>query len=326
MSISLDDLSFIININNIYTQIYRYVPIFLFLFGTIGNLISILVFTRRTLRKNPCAIYFLAASLSNLTSLTTLLSPMLDAWNETFNLINTISGLCKFTMFIILISRTLAIWFIVLATIDRYLVSSPDANRRQMSSLKQAQRWIAIACTMAILIWAETFYCFDANLIGTPLKCYTTSKECRLYNDITLALITITIPSISMFIFGLLTTINIHRFRQRINPIMNTFTVSNSRIRKTEQTLTRMLLAQVSLIIILNLPHAIYIFYLTITFYEPKTLVQGTLNDFIFNMLLVLPFVSSCISFLLYTLSGKIFRETLVHLGKIIITRFKCNH
>jgi hypothetical protein len=146
-----------------------------------------------------------------------------------------------------------------------------------MSSFKKAQLCIAIACTITILIWAETIYCFDANLIGNPLKCYTTSEECRLYNDITLALITITIPSILMLIFGLLTTVNIHQSRQRIHPSMNTVNISNSRSRKTEQTLTRMLLTQVSLIVILNLPYAIYnILYLTITFYEPKTSVQGT--------------------------------------------------
>ncbi len=82
---------------------------FFFYLVQIGNIMSILVFTQRTLRKNPCVIYFLAASLSNLTFLTTLLSLMFDAWNEIFNLINTISGLCKFTMFIILIARTLAL-------------------------------------------------------------------------------------------------------------------------------------------------------------------------------------------------------------------------
>jgi hypothetical protein len=107
-----------------------------------------------------------------------------------------------------------------------------------MSSFKKAQLCIAIACTITILIWAETIYCFDANLIGNPLKCYTTSEECRLYNDITLALITITIPSILMLIFGLLTTVNIHQSRQRIHPSMNTVNISNSRSRKTEQTLT----------------------------------------------------------------------------------------
>lgn len=327
MSLTLEDLSIIININNIYKQIYRYVPIFLFIFGTFGNLISILVFIQRALRTNPCATYFLAASLSNLIYLMTLLSPMLDAWNETYNLISTISELCKLTMFIILVARTLALWFIVLATIDRYLISSPNNNLRQMSNSKQCYRCIIIICIIAILVWIESIYCFDANLVGTPIKCYTTSQTCHLYNDLTLALLTITIPTIVMLIFGLLTIINMHQSRRRTDASVTTVTtVSNSRSRRTEQILTRMLFAQIFLIIILNLPHALFIIYLTITSDQSLTPVQGTINGFIFNLLLLLPFLSSCISFLLYTLSGKIFRETLVQLGKKLIILLKCNH
>jgi hypothetical protein len=85
---------------------------------------------------------------------------MLNAWNETYNLINTISGLCKFTMLIILMERTLALWFIVVATIDRYLVSSANINRRQLTHLKQLSRCIIIACVLAILISIESIFIF----------------------------------------------------------------------------------------------------------------------------------------------------------------------
>jgi hypothetical protein len=326
MSITLDDLSMIINLNNISLQINRYVPIVLLVFGMIGNLISCCVFVQRTLRSNPCSIYFLAASLSNLIFLKTLLSPMLGAWSEAFNLINTISALCKFTMFVILTARTLALWFIVLATIDRYLVSSSETIRHRMRNSKQAYRWSIIVCVISILIWAETTYYFDANLIDAPIKCYTHSDTCRLYNDIILALITITIPSLVMLIFSLLTIVHIRQSRLRTYPGINTVTVFNEKHRRNERMLPRMLLTQVFLMIILNLPHAIYILYLTITFYQPKTPVQGTINSFIFNTLLLLPFLSSCISFLIYTLSGKLFRETLVQLWKNIIRHLNSNN
>ncbi len=326
MSLTLEEISFIIKINNISTQIYRYIPIFLFLFGTIGNLMSCLVFTQREFRRNPCASYFLAASISNLIYLITLLLPILDAWNESFNLVNTISGLCKFTMLIISMTRTLSLWFIVLATIDRYLVSSSDQNRRQMSSLKRSRQLILIAILLSILIWAEIIYCFDTNRIGTPFKCYKTSDACHFYNDITLALIAITIPSILMFSFGLLTAMNIQQSRQRLHPIGNTRTILNLRSRRMEQSFTRMLLTQVFLMIILNLPCAIFTFYLTITFYQPKIPVQETLNGFILNILLLFPYISSCISFLLYTLTGKIFHQALIQLGKKMITYLRCQH
>ena len=319
---TLEDIHFILNLINIQKQTFRYFPILLLLFGTIGNLISCLVFAQPALRKNPCAIYFLAASLANIVYLATLTSLMLDAWDETLNLMSTVSGICKFTMLIILTSRTLSLWFIVLATVDRYLVSSADQNRRQMSSLKGSHRSIFIACLLALAIWAEAIYCFDANLIGTPIKCYTTSNACRLYNDINLALVSIIIPSIVMLVFGGLTIKNIHQSRQRINPSTSMATVASSRSRKTEQNLTRMLLTQVFLTVILNLPQAIFTFYLTMTFDQPKTPVQGVLNGLIYNILLLFPFISCCVSFLLYTLSGKIFRQTFVQVAKQILNLF----
>ncbi|CAF2393942.1 unnamed protein product [Rotaria sp. Silwood2] len=326
MSIPADDLAFILYINNISIQINCYVPIFLLLFGIIGHLTSCLVFVQRTLRSNPCSIYFLAASLSNLIFLITLLGPMLNLWNKSLNLLITVSVLCKLSMFIVLVTRTLALWFIVLATIDRYLILCSSINQRQMKNLKQAYRLILIIAIVSIFIWIETIYCFDANLTGISIKCFVNSNVCLIYNNIILALISITIPSIMMLIFDLLTIVNIRQSRQIIHPSINTITVSNRRNRKIDWILTRMLLTQAFLIFLFNLPQAIHIFYLTITFYQPKTSVQGTIAGFIYYILLLLPFLSSCISFLLYLLNEKMFRETLIKLGKKIIERLKCNN
>ena len=319
---TLEEINFILNLTNIQKQIFRYFPILLLFFGLIGNLMSCLVFVQRALYKNPCAIYFLAASITNIIYLATLTSAMLDAWNEAFNLMSTISGICKFTMLIIMMSRTLCLWFIVLATIDRYLVSSADQNRRQMSSLKGCHRSITIACVLALAIWAETFYCFDANLTGTPMKCFSISNECHLYNDIVLTVMSTIIPSIVMLVFGGLTIKNIHQSRQRINPSTSVTIAAPSRSHKTEQNFTRMLLTQVFLTIILDLPQGIFIFYMTMMYNQPITPVQGALNGFIFNILLLFPFISSCISFLLYTLTGKIFRQTFIQVAKQIINFF----
>ena len=323
---TFEEINFIISITNIHKQIFRYLLIVLILFGTIGNLMSCLVFSQRALRKNPCALYFLVASILNIVLLTTVASSMLDAWDEAFNLMNTVPGVCKFTIFIIFISRALSIWCIVFATIDRYLVSSSDQNRRRMSSLKRSYQAIIIACVSGLLIWVETFHCFDANRIGTPVKCFSTSNACRLYNDISVTFMSIIIPSIVMLIFGALTILNIQQSRQRINPSVSVTIAPAARNRRTEQNFTRMLLTQVLLIVTFNLPHAIFAFYLTITFDQPKTPVEGTLNGFIFNMLLLFPFISCSLSFLLYTLTGKIFRQTFIQLAKQIINFLTCQH
>ena len=323
MSISQSDLSLMVHLSTVSIQINRYVNAVLLLLGLVGNSLSCLIFLQRVLRSNPCALYFLAASVSNMLFLSTLLSPMLDAWNEQFNLINTSSLLCKLIMFVILMSRTLSLWFITLATIDRYIVSSSDANRRKARNTRTAYYCLLLAGLTSALIWAESIYCFDANLIGTPVQCYTSSHTCQLYNDICLALVTVTIPSVLMLIFGFLTIVNIRQSKQSVVPSASGPAAPDGRSRKTENTLTRMLLTQVFLVVLLNLPQAIHIFYLTITFSRAKTPLQRAIDGFIFNMLLLLPFVCSCLSFFLYTLSGSIFRQTLAELLHRVFRRLR---
>lgn len=316
----------VITLTTATTQIYRYVPIFLLFSGLIGNAMSCLVFVQNTLRSNPCTWYFLAATIANIIYLLTLLSPMLDAWNKVYNLINTIPILCKITMFIILITRTLSLWPIALASIDRYLASSTDPHRRQLRNRKPALFWLSMICLVFTLIWAESIYCFDANLLYTPIPCYTKSDACRLYNDITLSLITIITPSLLMLIFGLLTISNIRQSKRLAQPSSTEAVIPSGNSRKLERTLTKMLLLQVFLAIILNLPHALCILYLTITFDQVKTLVQHVTDGFIFNVLLLLPFVSSCISFYIYTLSGSVFRRTFKQSLKKAFGKLKPKH
>ena len=306
-----ETLNSILTLNNISTQINRFIPIVLLLFGLTGNALSCLVFLQRALRTNPCTWYFLAASLSNMAFLTTVLPTMLGAWNEDWNLMNSVGGFCKLTVFVLLISRSLSLWLIVLATIDRYLASSSDARRRQMRSSKQAARWIIITCVVSVAVWAESIYCFDTNLFNTPIPCYTRSVECRFYNDITLALFTIIFPSVTMLVFGLLTINNIHQSKRLIQPSNTAKNISQRRSRKLERHLTRMLLLQVLLIVAFNLPNAGHVLYLNITFYQEKTSLQRVTDGFTFNSLLLLPFISCCISFYVHTLSGSVFRQTL---------------
>lgn len=325
MSTTVNELSFIFYIKNSSKQINRYVPIFLLLLGIISNLTSCLVFRQRKLRINLSSAYFFSASLSNLIFTTAVLSPLLDAWNESFNLISTISALCKLYMFITLTTRTLALWFIVLAAIDRYLVSCSYIGQHRINQLRNASYWIKIVCGISIIVWIQSFYCFDVNQIVSPIKCYSRSNTCHLYNNISLALFTIIIPSLIMFIFTLLTIVNVHQSQQIIHPSINVMTSVTRRYKKVDRYLTRLLFRQVFLTVVLNLPQALYIFYLKFTSNQFITPVQDTLRSFIFRILLLLPFLYGSLSFLFCTFCDRIFRGTLLRFGNKIIKCIKCS-
>ena len=129
----------------------------------------------------------------------------------------------------------------------------------------------------------------------TSIPCYTRSVECRFYNDITLALFTITVPSVTMLDFGLLTINNIHQSKRLIEPSNTVTNAPQGHSRKIERHLTRMLLLQVLLIVAFNLPNAVHILFLSITFYQEKTVLERVTDGFIFNI-----FTSVAFHFVLY--------------------------
>ncbi|CAF4407931.1 unnamed protein product, partial [Rotaria magnacalcarata] len=83
-----------------------------------------------------------------------------------------IGVLCKLRAFLVFSTRTMAMWLMVLATTDRWLLSSINAHRRQHSSLKNAQLWTATIVILSVALYAQQLYCYDANLMDTPLRCY----------------------------------------------------------------------------------------------------------------------------------------------------------
>lgn len=310
-------------LNNISIQINRYLSVILILFGIIGNLLNCLVFSHKKLRSNPCVIYFLFASIANLISIISgLPTRMMKDWKIYPDLTETISIVCQIRLFILFTTRSIASWLLVSATIDRFLVSSTKIHLRQMSNIKQAIHWIICICIISPIYWSETFYCFDSNLENTPLKCYAKSTECRIFNDLSQALVTTIIPSLIMLIFGLNTITNIHRLHL-INPvIINKNNLTPLKNRKTDTNLTRMLFLQVILLTIFNIPQAIQKFYITNTFYQVKSSNQKSLERFLFNIGVLLTYIPHCLPFYIYTFTGRVFRRRLFQ----IFQHLKCRN
>lgn len=306
----MSNSTYIAQLNYASLQMHRYVPIGLLLFGIIGNSMSCLVFLQKSLRTNPCAMCFLAASIANLVSLIDgIPSRMLSSWNILPDLTDTNAVLCKCRITVLFISRNIASWLLVFAAVDRYLISSSNVNIRQKSNTKQAYIWIGLVCLGSTVIWIESAYCFDANLIGTPVKCYAKSDACRVINDLAQSLMTTIIPSTIMMIVGLYTIKNIQQ-SHRVGPTSVSHTIGERR-RKTDHNLTKMLFAQVMLLTIFNVPQAIQKFYLTATFYHLKSADQRALENLIFNIVLLMTYVANCMPFYLYILTSHSFRTLL---------------
>jgi hypothetical protein len=305
-------------------QLHLYFSSFIFFFGIIGNILNILVLSQRTLRSNSCIFLFLISSIANLISILFGLTSRILSSLE-LDLTETNDILCKLRAFIAFTSRTIALWLIMLATIDRWMTSSNNIHRRRYSSLKNAQKGSIIITIISILCYSQMLYCYKSNLLNTPLKCYGKTSSCRLLTDITYTCFTISLPVILMTIFGLMTISNIRQIRicmeprkvpsnKHINKEILLFSKQQKqRWKKLERYLRRMLLLQVILLILLTLPQTIHKLYFTITsLHKPKSSIEYDFGRFLYKFELLLPYLASALPFYIYTLAGgNVFRQTL---------------
>ena len=297
-------------------KINNYFALFLFIFGLIGNLLNTIVLSQRSLRSNPCAWLFLVSSIFNLVSiLSGLTTRILSNWF--IDITDHIHWLCKLRVFILLSSRTVASWLLTLAIFDRWLLSCIDVHYRRMSTLRNAQFGTFIIVFLSHLIYLPIFFCYQANLSHTPLKCYSRTISCRIYADQTYIHMSILWPLMMMILFGFLTMSNVrhvhHRARTSLLPGSHHSRVHDEhrqRLKAVDRHLLIMLLVQISFLSLFTLPQAIEMVYLTVTSKQVKSPFQRTVENAIFSFFLLLTYLASGIPFYIYTLSGgRVFRD-----------------
>jgi hypothetical protein len=325
------DAILIVSWYNISSRINCYFSIFLFIFGTVGNILNILVLSQRSLRFNPCAWFFLISSFANFIVIFFGLTTRIIS-NWTIDITDTIGWLCKLRVFILYSSRTIGSWLIMLASIDRWLLSSLNTHHRQLSSLKHAQQGTIIIILLSIILYSPILYCYEANLINTPLRCYSKTILCRIFADQTYTCITIVCPLILMFLFGFMTLANVRKSKYRsqssLLPKIRHRIISNDprqSYKQIDRHLLIMLLVQISFLALFTFPQAIQQIYSTITRNQFKTFLQITIENSVYSFVLLLTYLASGIPFYIYTLSGGcIFRQAFFMLIRRIKRTIVC--
>ncbi|CAF3712774.1 unnamed protein product [Adineta steineri] len=337
-------ISISINFALINQSINRYAPIPLLLFGIIGNILNILVFTRKIFRNNICVIYFLSSTIfDSFVMIISLFPRLLLGFN--IDPTQNSSVLCKLRFFITYYSGYSAAWFIGLACIERYLCSSKDIYKRQLVTMKRAYLSIIVVMLLGIFIYSEQFYCIDIHqqLFGAPQSCYQLKRniQCQIVDSLMQFLFEILAPTLMMIIFGSLTLRNIRQRRNRRcypvqtnNPSIPTVdvitfpnpssatqqlgnagnVVNNQRIKKRDIQLVTMLLVQVIVFIISTFPISIYKLYSIATIHETKSKLRQSIENTIFNISVISLFLNNIITFYINTLCGTIFRKELIRL------------
>lgn len=317
-------------LNSASMQINFSFGIFTYVFGIVGNLMNICVLSQRTLRSNPCAWLFLVSSAFYGLGIVAGLTPrVLSTWN--LDLTDTNNFICKLRTFFLFPSITIGPWLIMFAAVDRWLSSNTHAYRRRKSTLKNAQIGTIVIVIIITMIQCPQVYCYEANQINAPVKCYSKTVSCSMLSDLYMALLTIIVPIAVMLTFGLMTISNIHLSRSRVQQMQSTTNGGNNRTattghvcsiseqRKTDRRLLLMLLAQVFMMCVFTFPLAVTKIYTTMTRFYSKSLLQITIENFIFNLCIIIFNLYCGMPFYIYALSGgHLFRRAIVRCFKLV--------
>jgi len=141
----------------------------------------------------------------------------------------------------------------MLAAMDRWLLSSIHVQRRQMSSIKNAQRGIIIIIIFSIILFIQAPMCYEISSSNFSLQCYSKAQQCGMLLALTYGFITICLPIIMMNVLSMKTIVNVRQLKQDIHPLdlhissrlVVGVIVPNQKWKKTDKRLLMMLFVQI---------------------------------------------------------------------------------
>ena len=287
--------------------------------GCIGLLLNIVVFSRPSLRRHSCSIYFLASTCVNLFVMFIIIPVRIASNSFNLSLSDKHEALCKVEYFLFYSVRSLSCWLILLVCIDRYIHSVGNHPwRRRLTLPCTALAAIIVMTTVIFLGYSHmpVYYnlVISVNQNGA-VSSFCASQRGTYRTFVTLWHIAIysLCPSVCMLIVGLFTVINIRQHRNRVAPHPGPI-VNQVSTRRTDGQLLRMLAVQVFIIIVTTAPGQLFILYQALSSGESKSALRQAQERVMAQSFGGISYISHASGFYLYTLTGSVFRKELIRI------------
>ena len=270
-----------------------------FILSIVLNIITIYILSSYTLRASSCSYYLLAYAVFALMYMIQICP---GKFFLAFNITLPVNeARCRLATFTINFPPILTRHMLLLASWDRFCSSSTTDRFRLQRTVNKAKRNILIAIIVTIITMLPTLIIYYAN---------ETVQLCLAYTDrIALAFIFVQILYVNvlaplfMTIFGCLTIYNIRQSARRVRTEQHHQIVNH----RTEGQLARMLILQIFVLLITNIPYIIIYSIVTI---NPSA--QTSTMNALRNISVFLVQSQYYISFFLYIISGRIYRQELL--------------
>lgn len=301
-------------------------PILIF-FGTIGNVMSIVVLNRKPMRESTVSIYLTALSVMDMLVLYTgLMRQWLRVVIELdLRVISEMS--CKIHIWLVYFTLDMSVWLLVSVTIERCVsVMFPYTVKQYFT---RCTALVNIAVIAVLLLALNSHYLYGLGDVQTTTDGARTIERCvSLWNGyehfefhvwpwIDLCVFSL-IPLIVLFIanISIIQKILTRRRRnaRRINPVVWTTTSEQQRYQdKKTSSMTIMLLVLNLVFFVCTTPISVYLigepYWL-----DDLTPRQEAVLSLVWAITNMLQYTNNSINFLLYCISGSRFRNTLKEL------------
>lgn len=294
--------------------------------GTFGSIFNLVIFTAPQLRRNACVFYLLCANIFQLVSILFIVPTRMALDSFGSRLENESLIFCKIRYYLVLTLPELATYYLLLSTLDRYLATCESVRYRALSQLKIAHRLSALLLIVAFIsnIYIPVFYTIYNGTCQV-----STNEKYVLFVAAYTAIVVIIAPYILMFIFCVLTYVNMKRSKRRIEPgtnshhqVSNVHTHSTATSHRFETHIIMIIVLQVLVsAILLSLRIGAYI-YSALTMSKVKTIEERVAEGFALQLGVSLYYLNFAISFYVSTLTSKYFRDIL---HKRIVDYLRCH-
>jgi len=288
-------------------QFLRYAGTIIVILGFIGNFLSIIIFSRKSLRSRSCSMYFLALSMSDICVLIGYTSENLLFHGYHIQLLSN-TYICKLVIFLIYASTDISNYLLTLAAIDRCVLISYRSGHYRFCRKSIAKILITVVVILFSLINSHLLYGFHVEQTDSCLPKPNPYRNfyIRHYDAYIDIIKTVLIPFLTIFICNIFIIFRLTR-KQNLLTRVASRRRSRRRIEKDRQ-LTGFLLLTSILFILLSLPSEINDVlrtYLSMQFQQTYACTLWTST----TVLILLHQTNHASHFYVYTLTGPIFRK-----------------
>ena len=291
------DAELVGRLQQISQELYGWGSLTIFFIGTIGNLLDIILFIRLESLNTLASSLFLLASFfgSQCVMFTATLLRIVFGLTG-FDPLFASLFLCKVRWMIGPASGAFSLTCVCLAVIDRYLLIRSHYHRQ--FTLNQAR----ILILFAALFWLSFFSMYAVYFLAP------TSGSCRLVNPIMIQLM----PFISLFVYNVIpiSVLSLLCFLiwHTLGQLPSTYLHDGHRLH---DQVTRMIIAQILVVILTSTPSACYSIYTISTRTISKNQYRLAVENLVNTVCVLIGFLTHSMMFYVYLIASPHFRRSI---------------